>query len=302
MVGAFKEEEAVYPYLPKCLYERNYTDAEEVIARVDEECFVPGKAILLAVCLQEEKTPLVGIAEIYHYEPGETKASIGCRLRENVWGQGIATQLLRLAAAVAAEAGAHTLKLSYILAGPELTAMDRVARKMGGDPAYVRPVYTMDSAQFRDSALLGRAFTAKYRPPESVVPFTDLTREQIEALYADPEVPWYVHPRNRTRMRPELSLAFVQDGRVAGFWLGSVSTPGNYSVQGVWRSPAAPVTTFHVLVAAHLNLCFYHGGGDFRYHCSPAVAFADELIQRYSEGKCRRLEEHAASIPLPYNE
>ena len=219
-----------------------------------------------------------------------------------VRGQGIATQLLRLAAAVAAEAGAHTLKLSYILAGPELTAMDRVARKMGGDPAYVRPVYTMDSAQFRDSALLGRAFTAKYRPPESVVPFTDLTREQIEALYADPEVPWYVHPRNRTRMRPELSLAFLQEGRVAGFWLGSVSTPGNYSVQGVWRSPAAPVTTFHVLVAAHLNLCFYHGGGDFRYHCSPAVAFADELIQRYSEGKYRRLEEHAASIPLPYNE
>ena len=160
----------------------------------------------------------------------------------------------------------------------------------------------MDSAQFRDSALLGRAFTAKYRPPESVVPFTDLTREQIEALYADPEVPWYVHPRNRTRMRPELSLAFLLEGRVAGFWLGSVSTPGNYSVQGVWRSPAAPVTTFHVLVAAHLNLCFYHGGGDFRYHCSPAVAFADELIQRYSEGKCRRLEEHAASIPLPYNE
>ena len=125
-----------------------------------------------------------------------------------------------------------------------------------------------------------------------------LTPEQLSALYDDPEVPWYVHPRNRERMQPGLSLAYLQDGRVTGFWLGCMSTPGNYAVQGVWRSAAAPLSTFHILVTAHLSLCYYHGGGDFLYHCSPAVEFADELIQRYSEGNYRRLEDHRATIPL----
>ncbi|MBQ1471458.1 MAG: GNAT family N-acetyltransferase [Eubacterium sp.] len=126
---SFMEEEAVYPYLPKYLYERNYTDAEEVIARVDEECFVPGKAILLAVCLQEEKTPLVGIAEIYHYEPGETKASIGCRLRENVWGQGIATRVARLLRDyLVKEIGLKTITAHIMQAN---TSSAKAARKVG---------------------------------------------------------------------------------------------------------------------------------------------------------------------------
>ena len=215
-----------------------------------------------------------------------------------VRSRGVGARLLRAAAAEAEERGAVELKLSYILAGEELEAMDRAVRSLGGEPEFYLPVYTMDIAQFHDSPLVGRAFRPDYRRPAEVVPFTGLTREQLEALYADPEVPWYVHPQNRVRMRPELSLAYVQDGRVAGFWLGAISSPGNYSVQGVWRSPSAPVTTFHTLIAAHLSLCYYHGGGDFLYHCSPAVEFADELIQRYSGGNYRRLEEHKASIPL----
>lgn len=215
-----------------------------------------------------------------------------------VRGRGIAGELLRLGAEAARESGADAMKLSYILAGQELEAMDRAARSLGGDPAYVRPVYTMDSAAFRDSSLLGRSFSGRYRRPEDVVTFTELTEEQLEGLYADPEVPWYVHPKVRTRMLPELSLAYVRDDRVAGFWMGSMTTPGNYSVQGVWRSASAPATTFHNLLIAHLNHCFYHCGGDFLYHCSPAVEFADELIQRYSGGKYRRLEEHEARIVL----
>ena len=212
--------------------------------------------------------------------------------------RGVGTALLRAAAEEAEASGAAALNLSYILGGEELEAMDRAVRNLGGAPEFYLPVYTMDTAQFHDSPLVGRAFSPDYRRPEEIVPFIRLTPEQLEALYADPEVPWYVHPRNRAFLRPELSLAYVQGGRVAGFWMGGISTPGNYSVQGVWRSPSAPLTTFHTLIAAHLNLCYYHGGGDFLYHCSPAVEFADALIQRYSGGNYRRLEEHKAALPL----
>ena len=213
-------------------------------------------------------------------------------------GRGVGTALLSAAVKAAAARGAETLNVSYILAGEELAAMDRVVRKLGGEPEFYLPAYTMDISEFHTSRLLGRAFRPDYRPPKEVVPFTALTPEQLDALYADAEVPWYVHPRNRVRMQPGLSLAYVQEGRVTGFWLGCMSTPGNYAVQGVWRSAAAPLSTFHILVTAHLSLCYYHGGGDFLYHCSPAVEFADELIQRYSEGNYRRLEDHRATIPL----
>ena len=39
---------------------------------------------------------LVRIAEIYHFEAHKEKASIGCRLSEAVWGQGIATEVIGL--------------------------------------------------------------------------------------------------------------------------------------------------------------------------------------------------------------
>ena len=213
-------------------------------------------------------------------------------------GRGVGTALMDRAAEAAREAGAEALTFNYALAGPELEAMNRMVENLGGEAVFRLPVYTMDSADYRDSPLLGRAFTGRYRKPEGVVLFTELTPEQRQALDEDPEVPWYVRPRRRVEMLPELSLAYVQDGRVAGFWMGSITTPGNYSVQGVWRSSAAPATTFHTLLNAHLNHCFYHCGGDFLYHCSPAVELADRLIQRYSGGKYRRLEEYAARIEL----
>ena len=208
-------------------------------------------------------------------------------------GKGVCTALLTAAAETAAASGAKTLRLSYTLAGEELEAMDRAVRAVGGEPEYRFPVYTMDAAEFHDSRLLGRAFRPDYKPPENVVSFLNLTQEQLETLHADPEATWYA-----PGMQPELSLAYLQDGRVTGFWLGRMSAPGNYAVQGVWCSSAAPVATFHTLITAHVNLCYYHGGGDFLYHCAASVEFADKLLQRYTEGKFRRLEEHRAVFTL----
>ena len=155
-----------------------------------------------------------------------------------VRGKGIGTALLDASIRAAAGAGAEALTLSYTLPGEELEAMDRAVSTLGGKPEFRLPVYTMDSADFHDSRLLRRAFRPDYRMPENVVRFSDLTPEQLEALFADPEAPWY-----SPGMDPELSLAYLQNGYVVGFWLGCLSTPGNYAVQGIWSSPAAPFYT-----------------------------------------------------------
>ncbi|MBQ9059932.1 MAG: GNAT family N-acetyltransferase [Firmicutes bacterium] len=104
---AFKDNKEVQQFLPTFLYEQKYEDAREVIRRVDEECFRTKETILLAVCCKQtegtaddtckqREGPLVGLAEIYHYEENKEKASIGCRLDSSVWGHGIGTRVIGL--------------------------------------------------------------------------------------------------------------------------------------------------------------------------------------------------------------
>ena len=205
--------------------------------------------------------------------------------------RGVGTSLLRASVKTAAAAGAERLTLFYTLSGEDLEAMDRAVRTLGGNPEFRLPVYTLDSTDFHTSRLLGRAFRPDYRIPVNVVRFTDLTSEQLKALHADPEAPWY-----SPGMQPELSLAYLNDGYVAAFWLGRMSTPGNYAVQGIWSSIAAPFNTFHVLLTAHVNLCYSHSGGDFLYHCSTGVEFAERILRTYTGGKYRRLEQHRAVL------
>lgn len=205
--------------------------------------------------------------------------------------RGIGTALLDLSLKAAAGVGAERLTLSYTLDGEELEAMDRTVRALGGQPEFQYPAYSMDSVDFRDSRLLGRAFRPGYKMPEHVVRFSDLTPEQLETLHANPEAPWY-----SPGMQPELSLAYLKDGQVVGFWLGCESAPENYSVKGIWSSAAAPFNTLHTLLLAHVNLCFTHCGGDFRYHCATAVKAAEKIVQAYTEGKYRRLEVHRAVL------
>ena len=85
--------EAIYLFEPTFLYEQRYEDKHLAIARMREECFDTHESILLAVCLREQPEQMVGIAEIYAYEPRKPKASIGCRLLPDWWGKGIATEV-----------------------------------------------------------------------------------------------------------------------------------------------------------------------------------------------------------------
>ena len=205
--------------------------------------------------------------------------------------RGVGSALLDISLKASAGVGAERLTLFYTLEGEDLEAMDGTVRALGGQPEFRYPAYSMDSVDFRESRLLGRAFRPDYSMPKNVVRFSDLTPEQLKMLHADPEAPWY-----SPGMQPELSLAYLKGGQVVGFWLGCTSGPGNYVVKGIWCSPAAPFNTLHALLAAHMNLCWSHCGGEFRYHCATAVKYAEKIVQTYTEGKYQRLEGHSAVL------
>ena len=213
--------------------------------------------------------------------------------------RGAGTGLLRLALRCARERGAALLNAYYAGEDEEMAALDGLFRSFGAEPEFRLPIYELDSRRYHDSRLLKRAFTWDYRTPEHIVPFSQLDEARRARLERDPELPFYVNPARRPSMRPELSLAYLDgDGAVAGFWLGSTSGDGRFSVQGVWRNSAAPASCFHELIHAHINLCWYYGGGDFLYYVSPAVEYADKLIQKYTDGDYRRMDEHFVTLLL----
>ena len=88
----------VYRFLPTFLYEQSYEDVGEMIAHARAECFDTRGSILLGIVLKDAPDRLIGIAEIYNYEPEKEKASIGYRLNRRYWGKGLASEATALLA------------------------------------------------------------------------------------------------------------------------------------------------------------------------------------------------------------
>ena len=95
-LAALTRDPAVYRYLPTFLYEQADPDAARTIARCRAACFDTRDSILLAVCLRAAPDEMLGVAEIYNYEPEKEKASVGYRLLPAAWGRGLATETTAL--------------------------------------------------------------------------------------------------------------------------------------------------------------------------------------------------------------
>lgn len=82
-------QEAVYRYLPTFLFEKKYDDPTEVISRLYNE----GLEDSLILGIHREQR-FCGLLEVYSYRAPIHKASVGYRLLQEEWGQGIATESL----------------------------------------------------------------------------------------------------------------------------------------------------------------------------------------------------------------
>ena len=80
---------AVYRWLPTFLCERKYRDVHRVIEHLYDEC--RQESLILGICLEEG---FCGLMELYGYKDEIHKISVGYRLLERYWGQGIATEAL----------------------------------------------------------------------------------------------------------------------------------------------------------------------------------------------------------------
>ena len=81
----------VYRYLPTFLFEKKYADLHEVVRKLYTECLQ--ESVILGIYLQGE---LCGLAEMYGLRDEIHKISIGYRLMERFWGQGIASETVAM--------------------------------------------------------------------------------------------------------------------------------------------------------------------------------------------------------------
>ena len=85
------DSDRVYRYLPTFLFEKKYDDVATVIGRLYDECWQD--SIILGVFRDGS---FCGLAEMYGYRDPIHKISVGYRLLERCWGQGIAGEALGL--------------------------------------------------------------------------------------------------------------------------------------------------------------------------------------------------------------
>ena len=87
----------IYQYEPTYLFECQYDDVHEMIRNLYGECFRSKQNLILGIYFKE-KGELCGLAEFYDYNERLHHTSIGIRLRKEYWGNGIATETVKLMA------------------------------------------------------------------------------------------------------------------------------------------------------------------------------------------------------------
>ena len=94
-LGDLVGNQLVQRFEPAFLFEKQFDDAHEAIRHMYGEAFDNKESLILAVRMKETGE-LAGLAEFYGLRDRLHKVSVGCRLRESFWGQGLATEATRL--------------------------------------------------------------------------------------------------------------------------------------------------------------------------------------------------------------
>lgn len=113
-----------------------------------ERDFKKGKELFLGICLPEAPETLLGVAEMFHYDPKVEMVTIGYRLDERCWGKGYAARAVRaLCRYLQDEVGIRRIQADVM---PENPASMRVLEKCG----FVREGYIRQGSYCRGKGIV----------------------------------------------------------------------------------------------------------------------------------------------------
>lgn len=113
-----------------------------------ERDFRKGKELFLGICLPESPDQLIGVAEMFHYDPKVNMVTVGYRLEEQFWGKGYAARAMRaLCAYLFDDIGINRIQ-AFVM--PENPASMRVLEKCG----FVREGYIRQGSFCRGKGIV----------------------------------------------------------------------------------------------------------------------------------------------------
>ena len=215
-------------------------------------------------------------------------------------GCGVAGHLIDLLLEEGARLGKSALSVDYILKDEELAAMDALVARRGGQCESGAPVCGMSSDDFLDSPLLGPALRPGWRRPESIVLFSDLTQQHLDALEQAEDLPEFLHPSalQGERLDPDLSAAYLVDGKPVAFVLGFQSGDRMFCQSSIWRGPNAPEGCLRALICTQVNQCWYRSGGSFVFFISPINPRSAAIAEWFTGGNYEPYSQREALIPI----
>lgn len=87
---------SVYQYIGPFLANKSKAFLKTAIKNLNSRDFDKRKMIIAGIYLQQQPTKLVGLAELFNYQPKRGIVTIGYRLNQQYWHQGIASDTIRL--------------------------------------------------------------------------------------------------------------------------------------------------------------------------------------------------------------
>jgi len=197
--------------------------------------------------------------------------------------------------------GVTLVTADYVLRGGELDAMDALLKSRGfAAPAVRSQTFSTRSGLFKGDRFLGAALTPRYRTPKEVVPFSALPPAALAELDGDSSIPDILSWASvKSRAQPELSTAFLREGRVLAYLLAGDSADGGCVLLAAYRREGCPPAAFLPLLREVVHRSYYRFGGDFPCYVSTITPRVTELALRLLGDRYIQYEEHTTFFVLP---
>lgn len=86
---------SVYKYIPPFLYKKSKGNLLAAIRNVGDRDFKKKKMIIAGIYLIDQPDKLIGLAEMFDYKKKQNQITIGYKLNEQYWHQGIVTIVIK---------------------------------------------------------------------------------------------------------------------------------------------------------------------------------------------------------------
>ncbi len=85
------DNDSIYKFIPYFLYKKSRGNLLAAIKNLGGRDFEKKKLIIAGIYLKNDRDHLIGLAEMFDYKKGKRCMTIGYKINETYWNQGIAT-------------------------------------------------------------------------------------------------------------------------------------------------------------------------------------------------------------------